>query len=128
MLIVISLHFLQVVNKRLAMMDVDVSHIVADISNNETDSKESSKVSGKEIGDGREENGINNQSEDGREDESIRVHWDSVMNTVDDEMEIKSVFVIRKRLVEMEDSSVKSVFCQSPDENSKEEGESNSEE
>ncbi len=110
MLIVISLHFLQVVNERLAMVNIDVSHIVANISDNESDGKESSKVAGKEICDGREEDGINNQSEDGREDESIGVHGDSVMDTVDNEMEIEGVFVVRKGVIEMEDSSVKSVF------------------
>ena len=111
MLIVISLHFPQVFNKRLAMVDINVSHIVANISDDKSDSKESSKVAGKEICDGWEEDGINDQSEDGREDESIGVHRDSVMDTVDNEMEIESVFIIRKGVIEMEDSSVKSIFC-----------------
>jgi len=110
MFVVISLHFLQVFNEWLAMVNVDVSHVIANISNDESDSKYSSKVSGKEPGDRREEDGINDKSKNGREDKSIRVHGDSVVDTMDNEVEIKGIFVIGKRVIEMEDSSVKSIF------------------
>ena len=51
MLVVISLHFFQVFNEWLTMVNVNVGHIIANVSDDESDSKNSSKVSGKEPSD-----------------------------------------------------------------------------
>jgi len=122
MLIMVLLHLLEVLDERSTMMDINMGHIIADISNDESYNNNSSHISKEKRGQNWEDDRIDNQGQGRREDQSIGVHRDGVVDTVDHEMGPQGPRTIGKRVIKVEDNSMERVFSETPDKDSEEEG------
>jgi len=114
-LIVILLHFLEMSNEGLTVVNINMGHIIAHISNKESNPDHSSQITMENAGNGREEERIDNSTKSRRENEAIRVHGDHMVNTMDDKVKPKSPFVIGKRVIKVEKTSMEAIFRKSPD-------------
>ena len=96
------------------MMDRIVSHIIANVSKDNTCNEKSSKVSWDEEGQDVEQRCKGDDKENWRIHKTIGVHWDCVMDSVDDKVKPDPVTIFRDLELKVEAISVKSVFKKGP--------------
>ncbi len=96
------------------MMNRVVSHIVADVAEDNTSNEKSSEISWHEESQDIKQWSEGHNEKDGRIHKTIRIHWDGVMNSVNDEMKPNPVWVFRDFELKMEGISVETVFKKGP--------------
>ena len=110
MLGVIIFHFLKMLNLEIAMMNCEMEHIIQHIPNSKSTEQKSAKSRTKEEVVECCQDEIHNHSQNRRENKSVRVHWNLMMNAMNDVMQQEKVWIVGKEVFKMEKISVKHIF------------------